>query len=91
MDRRTLDHALKGCRWHGFGPFDISDQSGQVIVDEIFQILAQVVQIDRTGAHDARSVRFINQGQQQMFQRGQFVLAFVGQRQRTVDLLLECR
>ena len=91
MDRRTLDHALERSRWDGFGPFDIGDQRGQVIVDEIFQILAQVVQIDLTSAHDARSVRFVDQGQQQMFQRGQFVLAFVGQRQRTVDRLLECR
>ena len=90
MDRRALDHPLKGRRRHRLGPFDIRHQRRQVIVDEIHQRLAQFVQIDRARLHHARRVGFVDQRQQQMLQRCKFVAARIGKGQRTVDGLLEC-
>jgi hypothetical protein len=89
MDRGALDHALEGRRRHRLGALDIGDQRRQVVVDEIGQGLAQFVQVDRAGPHHARGVRLVDQGKQQVLQRGQFVAAGVGKRQRAVDGLLE--
>ncbi len=90
MDRRALDHALEGGGRHGLGPFDIGDQGGQVVVDEIDQRLAQFVQIDRAGLHHAGRVGFVDQRQQQMLQRCEFMAARIGKGQGAVDGLLEC-
>ena len=89
MDRGPLDHPLKRGGGHGFGAVDIRHQCRQVIVDEFHQRLAQFVQIDGTGAHDLGSLGFIQQRQKQMFKRRKFVLAGIGQRQRSVNGLFE--
>ncbi len=47
-------------------------------------------QIDGAGLHHLGGVGFVDQRQQQMLQRRQFVTARIGQRQRRVDGLLEC-
>jgi hypothetical protein len=53
---------------------------------------AQLVQIDRTGAHHARGVGFVDQSEKQMFQRGKFVPARIGKGQSRMDGLLKgCR
>jgi hypothetical protein len=89
MDRGALDHALEGGGRHGLGPLDIGDEVARIVVDEFHQRLAQRVQIDVAGAHHLGGVGFVDQRQQQMLQRREFVAARVGQRQRTVNGLLE--
>ena len=35
MDRGALDHALEGSCWHGLRPFDIGDEGGKIVIDEV--------------------------------------------------------
>eukprot|EP00043_Microstomoeca_roanoka_P023687 m.259125 g.259125 ORF g.259125 m.259125 type:complete len:631 (-) comp34017_c0_seq1:207-2099(-) len=91
MDRRALDHALEGGGGHRFGAFDIGDQRGKVVIDEIVERLAQLVDIDVTGLHDAGGFGFVDQREQQMLERGKLVPAGIGQGQRAVDRLFEGR
>ena len=88
VDRGALDDALKGRRGYCFGPVDIGDEVGQVVLDEFKQGLAQVLDLHRTGLHDARGVGFIDQRQQQMLQRCKFVSPRVGQGQCSMYRLL---
>jgi hypothetical protein len=89
VNRGALDDALESGGRHGFGAFDIGDEGGQVIVDEIDQGLFQRVKVNRARLHHAGGVGFVDEGQQEMFQRGEFVAAGIGQGQRAVDGLLE--
>ena len=89
MDRGALDHTLKGCGWYGFGPVDIGDERGKVVINKLCQRRAQRVQIDAAGLHDLGRLGFVDQGQQQMFQGRQFVPTRIGQRQRRMNGLLE--
>ena len=91
MDRGALNNTLERGGRHGFGAVDVGFQRRQIVADEIFKILAQFVQIDGTRLHDAGGVRFVNQRQQQMLQRGKFVATGVGQGQRAVNGLLKSR
>jgi hypothetical protein len=70
-------------------PFDGRDQRRQIVVDEIGQGLAQARRGRPRRPHDAGGIRLVDQRQQKMFQRGEFVAARVGKRQRAVDGLLE--
>ena len=75
------------------GPFTTSELEFGV---EIFgQPCAQRLDIDRAGAQHARRIAIIEQGQQQMFERGVLVLALVGvlkcTMQRSLEALGECR
>lgn len=89
MDRRALDHALEGGRGHGFRAVHIRDQRRQVVVDEIVEVLAQLVQIDIAGAHDAHRIGLVQQGEQQVFKGRKLVPAFIGKRERCVDGLFQ--
>ena len=89
MDRRALDHALEGGRGHGFRSFDIGDQRRQKIKKKNNEILAQLGQVDIAGAHDADCIGFFGQRQQQMFQRRQFMAAFICKRERGMDGLFQ--
>jgi hypothetical protein len=92
MDRGALDHALERGGGHGFGAVDVGDEGRQIVLDEFFEAVAQLVQIDRTGPHHAGGVRFIDQGKQQMLQRGKLVTTRVCQGQGRMDGLLKgCR
>ena len=89
MDRGALDHPLEGGGGNGLGSLHVGDEGGQVIFDEIDQQLAQFVQIDIAGAHHLDRIRFLGQGQQQMFQRRKLVSMFVRQRKRLVNGLFQ--
>ena len=89
MDGRALDHALEGGGRHGLGPLNIGDQGGEIIVDEIGKGFAQDNQIDRAGLHDAGGIGLINQREQKVLKRGEFMFAGVGKGQRAVDGLFE--
>ena len=90
VDRGALDHALEGRRGHRFGTVDVGDQVAQIIVDEFDQCFAEIRDINGTGFHDLHGVGFVEQGQQQMFERCKFVAAGVCQREGRVDCLLKC-
>ena len=90
MDRGTLNDALEGGCGHGFRAVDVRDQIAQVIINELDQRIAQIRDVDRTGFHHLNRVRLIKQRQQQVFQRGEFVAAGIGQRKGCVDCLLKC-
>ena len=90
MDRGALDDALESGGRHGFGAFDIGDEVGQIIVDEFDKRGAQLVGIDGAGLHARDCVGLVDQRQQQMFQRGEFVRRAVGKRQRGVNCLFKC-
>lgn len=89
MDRGALDHALEGGGGHGFRPFNIGHKGRQIIVNEILKRLAQIIEADRTGAHDSRGFRLVDQRQKKMLQCRQFVTARIGERERRVDCLFK--
>ena len=88
MDRRALQHPLETG-----GRFGIlaqhRDQIGEVVVDIIRQVACQLFHIDAAGPHDGNRVLILGKGQQEMFQRGVFVITLPGQRQGPVQRLFE--
>ena len=89
MDRRTLDHPLESCGGYGFRSVDLCHQRRQVVVDEIVQSLSKLFQIDGTGIHHLGGVRFIDQRQKQMLQRGEFVTTRICNGQGRMDRVFE--
>jgi len=97
VDHRALNDALKaGGRLGILGP--IGDQIvelrfGDQIVELRFEIgdeaAAQLVQVDVAGPHDRRSILILDQRQQQVLERGVFVMALIGKRQGPVERLFE--
>ena len=80
-------------RWKPAVGFEIlaalGDQIGKFIVDIGFEVAPQQVEIDAAGAHDGGGILVVDQGQQQMFERRIFVVAFIGDRQSAVQRLFE--
>ena len=64
-------------------------QVGELGVDVFDQAAAQHVEIDVAGAHHRGGVLIVDQGQQQMLERGVFLMALAGQRQRLMEGLLK--
>ena len=89
MDGRALDHALEGRGGHGFGAVDVGDQVGQLFVDEFNKGRPQFVEIDVARLHHAHGVGFVEQGKEEVFERGELVPSFIGERQSCVNGLLE--
>ena len=88
MDRGALDHALEaGGRLRVAGA--VGRQAGQILVQELRQIAAQLVEIHAAGAQHGRGVGVIGEAQQQVLQRRVFVTALAGERQRAVQRLFE--
>ncbi len=67
----------------------IGNQVGEIVVDIVLEAAAQRADIDIAGAHHRGSVLVVGERQQQMFQRGVFVMPLIGDRQRPVQGLLE--
>ncbi len=76
VDGGALDDALEaGGR---LGLLAVLDhQAMQLGVDIAHDGLAQLVEIDIAGAHDRGGVGIVDQREQQMFERGEFVPVFV--------------
>ena len=62
---------------------------GELGVDVFDEVAAQHVEIDVAGAHDRGRVLVVDQRQQQMLERGVFLVALAGERQRLMQGLLE--
>ena len=88
MDHGALDDALKaGGRLGILGPV------GDEIVEFGFEIgdeaAAQLVQIDIARPHHRRGVLIFDQRQEQVLERGVFMMALIGQRQGPVERLFK--
>ena len=90
VDCGALDHALEGGGRHRFGSVDVGDQVGQIVVHKLHQGGAQFPKVDAAGAHHAGGIGFVDQRQQQMLQRCEFVAPLVCQRKRGMNGLFQC-
>ena len=91
VDRGALDHALERGGRHRFGAVHVGDEVGKIVLDEFNEGLAEVFGIHRTGLHHLGRVRFVDQRQQQVLQRREFVTSRVRECKRGVDCLFQCR
>ena len=89
MNRGALDHPLESGGRHGFGPFDLGHEGGEFVIDEFDQRCTQFIEIDGAGFHHARGIGLVDQCEEQMLERRQFVFSGVGERQCTVNGLFE--
>ena len=88
VDRGTLHDSLEAGGWLRIaGP--VGCQAGKVLVEKLRQIVAQLVEIDATGAQYRCRVRIIRQAQKQVLQRRIFVMTLAGERQCAVQRLFE--
>ena len=88
MDRRALHDALEaGGRLGLLAALD--HQALQVVVDVAHDVLAQQVEIDVAGAHHRGGVGVVDQSEQQMFERRQFVTMLVGDGEGATQRLFE--
>ncbi len=85
VDGRALDHPLEAGGRRRLGAFDVGDERVELLVEEGDDGLPQLVEVDATGLHDPRRVRFVHQGKKEMFQRRQLVLALVGLPESVMD------
>ena len=88
VDDGALDHALEsGGR---LGVLAVIDHERfQLGVDIGAETLLELAQIDVAGPHDAGRLGVVGQGQQQVLQRGVFVLAFAGVTDSAVERFFE--
>ena len=56
---------------------------------KIVESFAKLFQIDRAGLHDLGRIRFIDQRQKQMLQRGEFMPAGIRDRERRMNGVFE--
>ena len=88
MDDGALDHALEpGGRLGILVP--LGHQIVELGLDVGGEAALELVEIDVAGAHDRGRVLILEQRQQQVLQRGVFVMALVGERERPVKRLFE--
>jgi hypothetical protein len=73
MDRGALDHALERGRRHRFGAFDIGDEVRQILVDEGDSVVRSSSVSTLQAFITFGGVRLVDQRQQQMLQRREFV------------------
>ena len=67
----------------------VGREAREILVEELRQIGAQLVEIDAAGAQHGRGVRVVGEAEQQMLQRRIFVTALAGERQGAVQRLFE--
>ena len=80
MDHRALDDALEAGR--GFGVLAIiHHEARQFFVYILIERVTKLVHIHIARAHDRRRIHILAQREQEMLQRGVFVLAFSRGRQ----------
>jgi hypothetical protein len=86
VDDGALNHALEARGGLGI-LVAVADQVLQLGFQIGGKAPAQLVEIDVAGAHDRSRVLIVDQGEQKMFQRRVFVMALVGQCERTMERL----
>ena len=84
----AVNDTLEGGRRLGVA-MAVKHHRRKLVVDIGGELVAQEIDIDVAGAHHRRRIAIVEQGQQQMFERGVFVAALVGVLQRAPQSLLE--
>ena len=88
VDDGALDHPLEPG-----GRLGILVAVAHQILELAFEIggeaAPQLVEVDIARPHDRRGILIVDQREQKMFQRGVFVMALVGERQRAVQRLFK--
>ena len=88
MDGGALHHPLEaGGRLGVARP--VGGQACEVLVKELGQIRAQLVEVDAAGAQHGGRVRVVGQAQQEVLQRRVFMATLAGKRQGAVERLLK--
>ncbi len=67
----------------------VGDEVRELRVDVFDEVAAQHVEIDVAGAHDRGRVLVVDEGEEQVLERGVFVAALVGKREGPVEGLFE--
>ena len=67
----------------------VGRQPREILVQELRQIAAQLVQVHATGAQHSRSIGVVGKSKQKVLQRRIFVTTFTGERKRAVQRLFE--
>ena len=88
MDHGALDHALEPGGRLGI-LVAVGDQIVELGFDVGDEAALELVEIDIAGAHHRGRVLILDQREQQMFERGVFVVPLVGERERPVERLFE--
>ena len=88
VDDGALDHALEAGGRLGI-LVAVAHQVFELALEIGGEAAAQLVEIDVARAHDRGGVLIVDQREQQMFERGVFVVALVGERQGAVEGLFE--
>ena len=91
--RLDVDHGALNDALEAGGRLGILGAVGDEIVEFGFEIgdeaAAQLVQVDVAGPHHRRGILILDQRQQQVLERGVFVMALIGERQSPVERLFE--
>ena len=84
VDDGALDDALEAGRRLGVLAVE-ADEVGELGIDIFGEVGLQLVEVDVAGAHDGRRVLVVDQREQQMLERGEFLVALVGEAERLVE------
>ena len=88
MDRRALEYALKA--GGGLGIVRAGDrQVGQLGIDIVGNVLAELCDVDAAGAHDGDGILVFGQREKEMLERCIFVPAGIGLSKGLTERLLE--
>ncbi len=88
VDRGALHHALEaGGRLRIARP--VGGEAGEVLVEELGQVVPQLVEIDPAGPQHGGGVAVIGEAEQQMFERRVFVPALAGKGQGAMKRLFQ--
>ena len=88
MDGGALDDALEaggGLRVAGA----VGGEAAEVLVEELAQVLAELVEVDAAGAEDGCGVAVIGEAEEEVFERRVFVAAFAGEGQGAMKRLFK--
>ena len=88
VERRALNNPLEAIGRLGF-LLTVDNQVFEFGVEVLNDGLTQRVEIDAARPQDSRRIDVVDQRQQQMFERGVFMMALVGERQRSTKGLFE--
>src|SRR4029077_11846257 len=88
MDRGALQNALEVRRWLGIVAVG-GNKVSELVIDVVQNLATQPLEIDAAGTQHGDSVLILGERKQQMLERGIFVPALVGTRERPMERLFE--
>ena len=86
VDGGALDDALEAGGWFGVAGA-VGGEAGQVLVEELGEFAAQLVDVHAAGAQDGDGVGVVGQTQQEVFEGRVFVFALGGETESAVERL----